>query len=182
MEHQDRCGSIANILCMCGLCIEQKFDINDPDYRKFVGWAYENMISFNTSFLETEYSNIFNDQALIEYAEKTRSYNESYVIPAYIVKIKEKLQKKEDREKQKAEIEKRAAERNESGDTCNYNAVVVAALVLAMITPFLGAILGAVALIKGKEYLTPYYRVRAVVAIIMGIVMQILLIILCATM
>lgn len=74
-EDTNRCVTIANIMCYCGLYIEEEFDMEDPDYCGYAVWSWQKMLEFHDDYHKVHSTQVlFNDESLNRFNGKIRQY------------------------------------------------------------------------------------------------------------
>lgn len=75
-DDQNRCATIANIMCHCGNNIETVFDMNDPDFRNMAVWSWSQLLAFHDQYRQAHKSQtLFDTESLNRFNGKIAYYS-----------------------------------------------------------------------------------------------------------
>ena len=74
-EDQDRCAKIANIMCLCGNYIEERFDMTDKDYCSAAVWCWQKMLEYHEDYHKVHSTQtLFDNESIERFNGKIRQY------------------------------------------------------------------------------------------------------------
>ena len=75
-EDQTRRVAIANIMCYCGLYIEERFDMTDEDYCAYAVWSWQKMLEFHENYRSVNsYRALFDKESVERFNNKILKYS-----------------------------------------------------------------------------------------------------------